>query len=149
MLVGGVVTALLLRGGDDATDRTASTGAVAPIETAAAVAPIETAAAVAPIDTTAAEEPSATSARTETTAADESSATSAPTAPTAAGSVDCQPLDGLAVRFCDGFEGASLDPTKWVESANGGTVTVADGEVAVSSTGRAIPVRHQRDQPVP
>ena len=130
-LVGGVVMAILRRDGDDASGPAGTTASTV---------------SNAPTETTATHGSSATSAVTDTTATHGSSATSAPTA---SGSVDCQPLEGLAVRFCDGFEGASLDPTKWVERANGGTVTVADGEVAVSTSGGAFPYITSARNPFP
>ena len=53
-------------------------------------------------------------------------------------SADCQPVDGLRISFCDGFDDG-IDPDLWTTFENGGTVTPANGAISLASGGPAFP----------
>src|SRR4051812_25509152 len=70
-------------------------------------------------------------------------------APVSAAADDCQVPPGVQVHFCDTFDGTALETGKWDAHANDGTITVADGWAALTSSGVTFPYVVAKGKPFP
>ena len=63
--------------------------------------------------------------------------------------VNCAGTTGYADYLIEDFAGSSLDPLRWAQNANSGTVTVAGNSVALGSSGNQFPFVTSRGAPIP
>jgi FG-GAP-like repeat/FG-GAP repeat len=63
--------------------------------------------------------------------------------------VNCAGTSGYADYLIEDFAGSSLDPLRWAQNTNSGTVTVAGNSVALASNGNQFPFVTSRGAPIP